>query len=323
MPETSSSTGDHVRSGDPVLPSEWLEALEDFAQFDRDHRGITQASIDNKQRILRRFAAHVAESASIPLPIADLSVQHIDDFLIQHVRPRSRTYASTATTAIRTFLRYLGLLGYIEPELASQVPTTKSYTLAGLPRALPEDDVRRLLDAVPRDGVRGHREYAIMVLLAYYGLRVGDIVTLRLDDIHWRQAEILIQQGKTDRPLLLPLVDEVAEALLDYLQLRPRCEHREVFLRLSVYGPPHGLGRARISHMVQDAMTRAGIQWTRGMAAYTLRHSFATHRVRVGLPLKTVGDCLGHATTSTTFIYTKLAVEDLRSVCLDPQELLG
>jgi site-specific recombinase XerD len=181
-------------------------------------------------------------------------------------------------------------------------------------------DVRRVLQSVRRRDPDGRREYAILVVFASYGLRLSDVAALRLDDIHWREGTIEIQVVKTGRPLLLPLTDSVGDALADYLQHgRPRCDHRRVFLaRLKPFQP---LTRSHISKIVRQAMDRAGVK-LRQVATHAFRHSFATRLVRNGVAIDTVADCLGHASSRTTSIYTKLAVEDLRSVSLDPREVI-
>lgn len=232
-----------------------------------------------------------------------------------------REYARRAAGTLRAFLRYLALLGHVPAELAAQVPRPRSYRLAGLPRALAHGDLRRVLRAVRRRDARGRREYAILMVLATYGLRAGDVAALRLDDFRWRDGTIAIATGKTGRPVVLPITDPVGDALGDYLQRgRPRCDRREVFLPLR---PPYRpLTRGRITAIARKAMDRVGVGPPRGVAAHAFRHGFATRLVRNGVELGTVAGCLGHATSTTTFIYTKLDVEDLRTVSLDPREVL-
>jgi site-specific recombinase XerD len=181
-------------------------------------------------------------------------------------------------------------------------------------------DVRRVLQSVRRRAPDGRRDYAILVVLASYGLRRSDVAALRLDDLHWREGAIELQMVKTGRPLALPLTDSVGDALADYLQHgRPHCHHREVFL--SRRKPFKPLTRGRISKIVREAMDRADVK-LRHVAAHAFRHGFATRLVRNGVAIDTVASCLGHTSSRTTCIYTKLAVEDLRSVSLDPREVI-
>ncbi len=302
-----------------LLP-EWQRILDSFVEFQIEHRGISPGTVDDHVVILRRFAAHVCSSGATITP-DQITAAHLDAFVIQHAQPQGRQYVRRATITLRVFLRYLALDGRVAAVLASHVPSVRTYRLAGLPRGIDWNDVLRVLGAMPREDAAGRRDYAIVILLATYGLRAGDVATLRLDEVHWRDSKIAFRMVKNGRHLALPLIHAVGDALADYIQRdRARCEHREVFL--SLRRPPRPLSGERVSHIAQAALERGGVERVRGRAAHTFRHSLATQLVRQGVKLKTVGDCLGHASSETTFLYTKLSVEDLRSVSLDPREVL-
>lgn len=320
MDSSSLALPEGVRQEQPAVLPSWQHVFDSFAEFQLDHRGLSPETLRSYTWVLRGFAAHASSSTDVVGP-TEITVAHIDEFLVQYARPRGGNYARQATTALRAFLRYLALEGKVAPELATQVPTPRTYALAGLPRGIDWEDVLRVLGAMPRDAATGRRDYAMLMMLATYGLRVGDVAALRLDDVHWRDAKIAFHMGKNGRRLALPLIDSVGDALVDYIQNdRPRCEHREVFL--SLHSPSHPLSADRITQIAGAALERVGVKRSPGMACHTFRHSLATQLVRQGVKLKTVGDCLGHDSSETTFVYTKLAVEDLRSVSLDPREVL-
>jgi len=319
MESSSFSPQEIAQQEQLAVPPPWQHVFDSFVEFQLDHRGLSLDTVRNYTRVLRNFADHSSSTGAADP--AQITVAHVDDFLVQRAHPRGRNYARLSTSALRIFLRYLALNGQVATDLASQVPSTRTYALAGLPRGIDWDDVLRVLCAMPRDAAAGRRNYAMLMMLSTYGLRAGDIAALRLDDVHWRDAKIAFRMGKNGRHLALPLIDSVGDALADYIQHdRDRCEHREVFL--SLHRPFHPLSSERISQIARKALDRGGVKRSPGMAAHTFRHSLATQLVRQGAKLKTVGDCLGHASTETTFVYTKLAVEDLRSVSLDPREVL-
>jgi len=183
-----------------------------------------------------------------------------------------------------------------------------------VPCALPWDQVSALLAVVDRHEPNGRRNYA-MLLIATYGLRGCEVRALRLGDIDWAHDEIVIFAPKTGRRRRLPLTRPAGEAVLDYLlEERPRSPHREVFLSSR---PPHGPLRSKINPWLGRQLEKAGIVTPR-RGAHVLRHSLAVHLLRSGETLKSIGDLLGHRSPDTTFIYTKLHVEDLRMVALDP-----
>ncbi|MBX7114354.1 MAG: tyrosine-type recombinase/integrase [Myxococcaceae bacterium] len=297
----------------PLSP-EWRQTVDSFLEFRRVHRGVSDSTLDHYRAFLPKFAGHVS-----PAGPGEIEARHIDSFLLR-AHSLGREWARRASSCLRVFLRYLAMLGHVPAGLASQVSRPRTYRLAKLPRALEESDLRRVLRSVRRRNASGRREYAILMVLATYGLRVSDVAALCLDDIRWREGSIVILVEKTGRPLALPLTDPVGDALAGYLQhARPRSDRREVFL--SLQRPFVPLSAGRVSQLVGLAMDRAGVKLQQ-VASHAFRHGFATRLVRNGVALDTVADCLGHASSATTFIYTKLAVEDLRSVALDPREVI-
>jgi len=317
-----SSPIDHRRQEDPslVFSQPWQRALDAYAAFQLRHRGVSKATVVHHARVLRRFAHHLCPGHNAISP-GGISVAHIDDFVISRGQQRGRHYARLVGTALRGFLRFMALEGAVRSELAAQVPTTRSWSLAGLPRCVDWDDMLVVLNRMPRNDAAGRRNFAILLVLATYGIRASDVASLKLEELHWRDSKVVFAMGKNGRSLALPLLDVVGDALAEYLRRdRAQCVYREVFL--SLQKPPHPLTGKRISQIARAALDRGNGGRVPGMAAHAFRHSLATQLVRLDTKLKVVGDCLGHASTETTFLYTKLAVEDLRAVALDPREVL-
>jgi integrase len=190
--------------------------------------------------------------------------------------------------------------------------------------------VHAFLKAIDRTTPMGRRDYATFLLIATYGLRAREVVTLTLEDIEWRAKRLRISQLKTRGSRWPPLTNEVGTALLDYLRHRrpslavrrrrvpfrggPPRTYRELFLR---HRTPMGvLKPAALSDAFHAWSTRSGLAIP-FYGAHCLRHSYAVYLLRSGLSLKTIGDLLGHRTLDSTCVYLRLAVEDLRDVALD------
>lgn len=322
MKSSSLASPDGARRGkQPSVPRPWRQVLSSFVEFQLEHRGVPARTAGGYSWILRRFAAHVTSSKEVVTP-DKITVAHIDDFLVRHAHPRGHDYCRRATTSLRVLLRYLALDGRVSAELATQVPTTRTYALAGLPRGIDWDDVLRVLGAMPRDDAAGRRNYAILMLLSTYGLRAGDVAALRLDDVHWRDAKIAFRMSKNGRHLALPLLDPVGDAVAEYVRRdRARCEHREIFL--SLRRPFRPLAGQRISVVAQDAIDRGGVERVRGSAAHRLRHTTAMHMLRAGVDRNAIADFLGHAHSSTTERYAHADLEMKRKAiesCAPPPE---
>jgi site-specific recombinase XerD len=194
---------------------------------------------------------------------------------------------------------------------------------ATVPSVWEPELVERLLAVVDRSSPKGKRDYAILLLAARLGLRLGDIKGLTLDHLHWTTSTIEIVQNKTGEPLVLPLIEEVGTALIDYLRAgRPPVEHRHLFTNLT---PPFDpiCERDRLHRVVAYWRELAGIKFRtpQRQGLHSLRHTLATRLLGAQTPFPVISAVLGHASPATTFIYAKADVETLRIAAIDPEEV--
>jgi len=151
---------------------------------------------------------------------------------------------------------------------------------------------------------------------------VGDIRELRLENVRWQEGRLEITQAKTGRPLVLPLADEVAGALIDYLRHgRPASSARHIFLKCRAPFEPFAQNN-NLNNIITLYQVRSAFEALPGMrrGMHSLRHTVATRLLEEGAALETIASVLGHASTAATAIYTKVDVEALRGVGLDPLE---
>ena len=238
----------------------------------------------------------------------------VRDFLLARVRRMVPKRAQYMGTALRSFLRFLFLRGESGTDLSFAVPTVRQWQLSGVPRHLPARDVRRLLRACDRSSATGRRDHAVLLLLARLGLRANEVVALELDDVRWREGEIVVR-GKGLVRDRLPLVPDVGKALSLYLRKdRPAGSSRRVFLCRRA--PHRGFAHpSTVSTIVARALVRAGLApETHG--AHLLRHSLATTMIRRGASLAEIGQVLRHRSPNTTEIYAKLDFGALRDVAM-------
>lgn len=293
--------------------------LREYLSFLRHHRALAEETITEYERWLLRFLGHLGLEGEAE-EFRALSLSRIDGFLIEATRGLKRTSVGHVSGAIRGFLRYLYMRGVLPRDLREHVATPRIYSLEGVPRAIDWAEVERTLAAVNKSGSSGRRDYAILALLAYCGLRAGEVAALRVDDLDWRHDTIRVRRRKCDTVDGIPLVPAVGGALLEYLKCRPVSQHPEVILKLiAPRGPMSGAG---ISFVARKYLLAAGVK-AGHFGAHTLRHSYAVRLLCKGFPLKTIGDALGHRNPQSTFIYTKAPTDDLRSVALEITEVLG
>ena len=244
-----------------------------------------------------------------------LQVTEIDAFVADAGRHMGRITIQKVAAILRSFLRFLAAHGEAPVGLDAHIESPRHYRGERLVRALPRDAVLSLLQAIDRSTLKGRRDYAMLLLIATYGLRVSEVASLDLDDIAWRTRVIRVPRPKVGTPLAVPLTDEVATALLDYLRHRgPETRERRLFLRVRA---PRGPIKSTAVCDVFDAWAaHAGLHVPALSGPHCLRHSLAMHLLRQGTPVKTIGDLLGHRSVESTGIYLRLHVEDLRDVAL-------
>ena len=306
------------RVGKPSCVPAWFSPiLMLYLQFVREHRGVSPKTLRKYVQKLSAFAQYLERTGVIELSC--ITPEQIRDFYenVGHGKPR-RSYGCT----LRVFFRWAALQGWLSNSLCDAVPRPRQYRHVNLPDVLSEVDVDRILGAVDKSSTLGRRDYAILLLAARYGLRPSDIRRLTLDDIDWRNARINLRQVKTGRPLTLPLLLEVAEALCAYLRDgRPATSDRTIFVRHRAPFAPFSPENNLVANM-RGALLRAGLAKRPGRRGiYLFRHTLATRLLASGQPLKTIADVLGHASTDTTYGYTRVNLVALRAVAISEEEV--
>jgi site-specific recombinase XerD len=276
-------------------------------------RGYAPSTIRRQGQIAAEFLRWL-HFTDAPDRLCSLTTNDLEGF-IRHVSKRMGCVALQKPIAIlRNFLRFLAADGTVPVGLDKIIDRPRTYRQEQLPRSLPWSTVQAFLTSINRDSAIGQRDFGMFSLMTTYGMRACDVVALTLDDIHWRAGLIRIRQSKTGKPLELPLTDEVGSAIQDYLKKVPRNgTYRQVFLRIKA--PGGVLKPTAVIEAFQAWSGRSGLEIP-FKGVHCIRHSYALHLLRQGVPLKTIGDVLGHRSPESTTAYLRLATEDLRTVAL-------
>ena len=308
-------------TGRPHHHVPFAEALPGFFGYLTSERGLRPASVASYQHHLDRFEAWLARVGVAGLH--ELSPPLLSAFVAERsAAGLAKTTIREGCSVLRVFLRYAHREGLVRGDLWKTVGWPQAYRLSTVPRSISWDDVGRVLAAVDRRTPCGKRDYAILLLLATYGLRSREVAALTLDDIDWKRERLAIPERKAGHSTAFPLSGSAGEALADYLQHgRPASHDRHVFFR--AMAPLRPIGTDAVSGCARRYLLKAGIQVPRP-GSHTLRHSAVQRLVDAGLSLKTIGDFAGHRSAASTEIYAKVAVESLRQVALgDGEEVLG
>jgi site-specific recombinase XerD len=285
---------------------------QDYEEFLLEERSLVRSSADQYLTTARRFLSHCFPNGKVYL--ARLCAQHVTDFVSHEAANLGHRTVQLASSVLRSLLGFLFQKGRISTNLSSAVPRVASRSLSQLPRYLETEQVEKVLRGCDRRRKVGKRDYAILLLLARLGLRAGEVVRLTLDDVDWHAGELLVR-GKGARVDRLPLLQDVGQALADYLQKgRPECSSRRAFIQCKA--PYEGFARAgSVSSLVRAALERVHL-CPQNKGAHLLRHSLATGMLRNGASLAQIGQVLRHQLPQTTEIYAKVDLDALRKLAL-------
>jgi integrase/recombinase XerD len=294
-----------------TTPGPYAEHVDQFTDFMLRDRGLSPLTAEYRGRDIREFLARIDKSG---LRLNTLTVTQVDELLARKVRDEGYARASVQTYAstLRAFFRYAESRGWCRAGLAAAIMAPRVFPYATLPAGLPWDDVNRVLIAMQRNRPADIRDRALLLLLAVYGLRAGEVVGLRLDDFDWQREMLIVPHSKSQKPRAYPLCRSVGDAVLRYLrEVRPRSAQREVFL--TIRAPFQSLTRISLGQAVRRRLRALGVPLPH-YGPHALRHACATHLLAQGLSLKEIGDHLGHQSPETTCIYAKVDLLGLRAV---------
>ena len=298
-------------TSDPKWPTSPL--LQEFVEHLVQHRGNPVATRKKKVAHIAGFLTFLRGRRR---SVAQLHLHDIDVFIVDCRERYARTTVADICSSLRSFLRFLHATGRLAADLAPSVMAPIVRRGERPLRALPWEDVRRILRAVDRSTVGGQRDYALLLLMSIYGFGAGEVIRLRLDDIDWHAATLRVIRPKTGVEMQLPLLPAVARMLVRYLR-RGRPQHastRHLFLTLQA---PHRrlAASSAVQHIINKHAQAAGVS-APYLGSHVLRHTHACRELEQGVPPKVIGDILGHHRPESTSAYLRVATERLREVAL-------
>jgi len=296
----------------PVARPSLPPLLAEFVRYRMEHSGVQPQTARRNAMVVRDFLTFLRKRGR---RLRRVRLVDVDAFVAECVpRYSPWTIGPGICNSLRGFFRFAHATGRLPHDLSSGVVAPPFRADEKPPQGIPWADVRRILRAVDRTTRAGSRDYAILLMMATYGLGAAEIVGLQLDDLDWAGARLRILRRKTGKEIVLPLLPAIAKALVSYLKIgRPRTEIRSLFLRLKA--PYVGLtSSTAINRVVRRHARAAGITTTFG--SHALRRSHATRHVDQGASLKVVGDILGHRRPTSTSAYVRVALRRLRPLAL-------
>lgn len=287
------------------------ELLFRYQKYMEEVFGLAAATSRAYLLYARRLLAKVSRQSTIDSSLITRLL--VARFFRNEVSNRVGQGVMSVAVGLRSFLRFLVANGYIQPGIESAVPKVSSKRESSFPSVLSSSEVAKLIAECSKDSVQGLRDRALLMVFSRLGLRVSEVAKLKIDDIDWIDGSVVITPGKNRIERRLPLAQDIATAIIDYLQARSRVKYREVFLRTDKASRPFSADL--LGKYISRLMRKAGIQ-NRPSGAHLFRHSAATEMINKGAAMKEIADLLGHQSINTTKVYARLNLESLSKVAL-------
>jgi integrase/recombinase XerD len=287
--------------------------LREYADYLARHRGNPDRTVHKKLAHIDKFSSYLA---GIGKACGTMALTDIDAFLIGCAGRYARSTVADIAASIRCFARFLLATEHISIELAESVVSPVQPKFERPRRALPWEDVQRLLHAVDTSSAGGLRDHALLLMMSTYGFGAGEVIRLQLQDIDWSAATLNVMRPKTGVPFTLPLLPAVGKALALYLRngRPPNIPHRHVFVRMNMPFSPLAASAA-VRHILVKHARAAGLN-APYLGSHVLRHSNAARQVNLGIRPQVLSDLLGHRNPESISAYVRIATETLRDVSL-------
>ena len=289
---------------------DWDSTISGFISFLTLEKGLSGNSIEAYERDVRRMALYLARELKVTSP-TKVETVHLEKFLhlLHDLEISSRSQARNLS-AIRSFFQYLILEDIMtaDPTELINGPKAERY----LPEVLTYEEIRQMIESIDLSYPQGTRNVAIIETLYACGLRVSELTSLRISHVY-PDLQMIRVIGKNNKERLVPIGDSALHHIRLYLEGdRNRMMNIDAASRDILFLNRRGkkLSRVMIFNIIKDAAAHAGI--TKIISPHSLRHSFATHLVEGGADLRAVQEMLGHASITTTEIYTHIQADYLR-----------
>ena len=288
----------------------WPQSIKAFTQYLKIERGLSENTIKGYQADLKKLLLWLDQNDAAPAP-AKIQLDLLQDFVYQQAKLLHARSQARLISSLKGFFYFLVFedLRADNPLTLMESPKIGRY----LPDTLSVAEIDALIGAIDLGHPQGERNRAMLETLYGCGLRVSELTTLRLSDLHFDQEFIKVT-GKGDKQRIVPVAPSTVKFINIYIHQVRNHMAIEALYRDTVFLNRRGKGltRAMVFTIIKDLAERAGID--KKVSPHTFRHSFATHLLKSGRDIRSIQELLGHNDISTTQIYTHVTNKRLRDV---------
>ena len=292
-------------------PVSWNITIDNYTKFLENVKQNSKKTIELRKRYLIRELSYFYRKGLINL--SDFSPKYINEYLNDVINAgnvsKRRNFAS-----LREFLKYLFIEGIINENLYVYVPTITKKSKVKLPTYIKQEKIEELLDTISKDTSVEIRDYVIILLAARLGLRISDILNIKLKDIDWKNNKFKVIQPKTNNLNILPLSKEVGWAIIDYIKVRPKCSNEYLFVKFKY--PFEKINKFdRFNKYFDKIDIETNDNNKKGI--HNLRSSLAKNMLDNDIPLDIIASTLGDSREVTSNTYIKIDIKNLKKTTLE------
>lgn len=292
----------------------WSEKIDDFSNFLKFEKNFSGNTLDAYMRDVRKLESFTISELDHLSP-QNITYENLQEYIYQLSKNKiSERSQARAISSIKAFFKFL-----LEDDYRTDNPAT---LLEGpklglyLPDTLSEEDINRIIACIDNSTDIGKRNKCILEVLYGCGLRVSELIDLKISNINFKENYIMVE-GKGEKMRLVPLASTTAEFITNYIHtVRNQTKINKKYedtLFLNSRGT--NMSRVIVFIIIKELTQKAGI--SKSISPHTFRHSFATHLLQNGADLRFIQEMLGHSSITTTQVYTHLKTEELRDVILN------
>ena len=292
----------------------WSEKIDDFSNFLKFEKNFSGNTLDAYMRDVRKLESFTLSELDNSSP-ENITYENLQEYIYQLSKNKiSERSQARAISSIKAFFKFLLEDDYRtdNPAALLEGPKLGLY----LPDTLSEEDINRIITCIDNSTDIGKRNKCILEVLYGCGLRVSELIDLKISNINFKESYIMVE-GKGEKTRLVPLANTTAEFITSYIHtVRNKTKINKKYedtLFLNSRGT--NMSRVIVFIIIKELTQKAGI--SKSISPHTFRHSFATHLLQNGADLRFIQEMLGHSSITTTQVYTHLKTEELRDVILN------
>lgn len=292
----------------------WSEKIDDFSNFLKFEKNFSGNTLDAYMRDVRKLESFTISELDNLSP-ENITYENLQEYIYQLSKNKiSERSQARAISSIKAFFKFL-----LEDDYRTDNPAT---LLEGpklglyLPDTLSEEDINRIITCIDNSTDIGKRNKCILEVLYGCGLRVSELIDLKISNINFKESYIMVE-GKGEKTRLVPLANTTAEFIRSYIHtVRNKTKINKKYEdTLFINSRGTNMSRVIVFIIIKELTQKAGI--SKSISPHTFRHSFATHLLQNGADLRFIQEMLGHSSITTTQVYTHLKTEELRDVILN------